>query len=438
MPVDSAIQNLVIQDITQSLIYNYPLDEGSGTDAINIDPSTQGNFLDQPMWDTDILEGDANRYIEIPRLVIPDGDDYQISFDWIRQDLTGSSTNGLLGEFDENSYLSIRDTGNANANQFTFRPSTGATFTIDNAVAGVALGQHARYKITQIGGTYTLYIDDVVIDSQVLATPDLIVNVLYVAATTGQKLPVGSALQNVVIENLTTDEFVHYKIDEGAGTEILAYDENGNVIQATPEEIIDGTFDQGLTHWPNPAGFNNSVTSNVLTIDRNGAGNVGAPNAGSSIVQGTRYILQFDLISASHNLQARAANSLLPGDATFTSADIGSVTLDFVATGSHVGEFQWWATGSADSAAEVANVSITEYYAKSGTVTPDASWSTTPEYSNDGSWTPDTDWQNIPDNSRHYPMEDGTAGAGTLVDVIGGHDATIVNYDSNSWVDIHN
>ena len=70
--------------------------------------------------------------------------------------------------------------------------------------------------------------------------------------------------------------------------------------------------------------------------------------------------------------------------------------------------------------------------ASSGIVTPDAAWSAVGDQSK-GAWTPDVDWQNIPDNSRHYPMHDGTPGSGVLQDIIGGHDATIQNYDADSW-----
>ena len=51
----------------------------------------------------------------------------------------------------------------------------------------------------------------------------------------------------------------------------------------------------------------------------------------------------------------------------------------------------------------------------------------------DGAWTPNTNWVAIADNSRFYPMDDGVEGSGTLKDIIGGNDGTIVNYDPDAW-----
>lgn len=54
-------------------------------------------------------------------------------------------------------------------------------------------------------------------------------------------------------------------------------------------------------------------------------------------------------------------------------------------------------------------------------------------FNNNGTWVPDTSWQFIPNNSRHYPINEGPDGAGTIVDTIGGYDGTIVNYDPAGW-----
>lgn len=42
-------------------------------------------------------------------------------------------------------------------------------------------------------------------------------------------------------------------------------------------------------------------------------------------------------------------------------------------------------------------------------------------------------WENIPANSRYYPMDDGPDGNGTIRDVLGGHDGTIINHNPDGW-----
>lgn len=67
----------------------------------------------------------------------------------------------------------------------------------------------------------------------------------------------------------------------------------------------------------------------------------------------------------------------------------------------------------------------------SGTVITNTDPITGPRDGN-GTWTA-TDWTAIADNSRFYPMNDGPQNGGTLADLRGGQDGTIVNYDADNW-----
>lgn len=49
----------------------------------------------------------------------------------------------------------------------------------------------------------------------------------------------------------------------------------------------------------------------------------------------------------------------------------------------------------------------------------------------DGTWNDGLNWTAVPDNSRFYPINEGTGA--TLVDKIGGNDATIQNFTEGGW-----
>jgi hypothetical protein len=52
-------------------------------------------------------------------------------------------------------------------------------------------------------------------------------------------------MRDVTFEDLTTGDYVQYKINEGAGTTVVAYDRNGNQIPGEDGTITpDANWDQ--------------------------------------------------------------------------------------------------------------------------------------------------------------------------------------------------
>ena len=65
IPANSALGDIIIRDLTNDREWIYTLDEGTGT-AINNTGKTQGNYLNQPLWERQTLDQNNTRTIDIP------------------------------------------------------------------------------------------------------------------------------------------------------------------------------------------------------------------------------------------------------------------------------------------------------------------------------------------------------------------------------------
>jgi hypothetical protein len=97
------------------------------------------------------------------------------------------------------------------------------------------------------------------------------------------------------------------------------------------ELIIDGTFEEGMTHWTNPTGYANSVTNNQLTIDRNfNSGVRDTFNIDSAFLAAPAlYKLTFDLISTTTVFDMTIGSGRVDPVTQWDSGDIGTITYTF-------------------------------------------------------------------------------------------------------------
>ena len=405
-----------------------------GTGIQNVDPSTQGNFLEQPLWDTTALIADGARYIEIPEFSTPIGDDWEISFDWIRQDRLGTSVCRLMGA--TGSSITVNDTGNAAPDNFVVATLEGAAAWV-GALSGIALGSHDNYRVRGTSTSTELFVNDVSLGfSSVQGRTGILVNQLY-AYGSANMLPANSAMQNVTLHNLTTGEYVQYKTDEGSGLDVLAYDINGDAIGEGPDIVVNGTFPYNVNDWSENLGAVVSWDNGAMSVQRT----AGSTDAGYQLIptiEGETYELTFDItdIGGSTGGWVRVSGSV--GAGITASAYLSESALP---VGSHTFRFLAQATepylcfgglGGGTSTQVYDNIIVKQV--SDGTITPDADWQDTGSYSSGGEFT-DSNWTKISDNSRIYAM---TGGSSTLpaVDATGTEVpaavATIQNY-TDEW-----
>ena len=219
LPTNSALQNIRIRDLTEGRSWEYKLDEGAGTDAPNTDPSTQGNYLNQPLWDRYTLDGDGARYVEIPEFNIGDSEDCRVTLDIIRPSANGmmvcgdASGGGLLWQFSD---------------ELQFGQSGGSAISMD--ISSVATGQHFSAKFERISNVTSAYLNGEYQNQIGNLTGAM--NFFQLMAREGAVVLPDGAIANVILENLTTGEYVEYRIDEGSGTVVKAYSKGGAELSA--------------------------------------------------------------------------------------------------------------------------------------------------------------------------------------------------------------
>jgi hypothetical protein len=130
------------------------------------------------------------------------------------------------------------------------------------------------------------------------------------------------------------------------------------------ELIVDGTFENGLTNWANPTDYNDSVSNNQLTIDRNSANVVrnvfNTPGGNTLLAAPTLYKLTFDLISVTNEIDMRVAGGKVDPIVVWDSSDIGTITYTFTPRLAGVFGFRLPSLTNPTDTAVVANVSVKE------------------------------------------------------------------------------
>lgn len=366
------------------------IDANTKYGLISIDHNS-GAFFHGPIWDvklndsaviqdTDVLEGNGTRYITIPEFTIPEDDGRRVSWDGIYDNAVGIYY--ILGSADSSAY--IRITGDTGLVRWR---NGGISRDVAAGLAGLANGQHYHAEfIIDAAGVGSLEVDGVETGTLTNGALEFAVDEVGASAGGAGAIRVGSAIQNVTLRNTTTDEYLQYKIDEGAGTEIKAYDINGDEIGLGAEE------------WTNPP------ANLPADFDDLGGGVYDRPVATASnptfgmlnCIEGVSYLFTYTVAVTTGTYTANAGgtktgNIGTGGTKSHVLVGGSGTTLGFTVASGFTGTFS--------------NISVKE--TKDGTVTPDASWA------------------NIPNNSRHYPMNEGSGA--TLFDVLGGHDGTIIN-----------
>lgn len=393
LPANAALQNVIIRDLTNNRTWEFKLDEGAGTDAPNTG-TAQGNYLNQPLWNRATLDGDGTRYIEIPEFRTESTENVRIKGAWIRRDRTGTDRTFLLGDDTKfGSFVVAYDSGYATPNDFGFQYDNAAGTTWVGALTDIAQGQHFDWEVVAGSSTVELFINGESKGSQGLSRNVFLANVLC-RANADRVLPSGSAIGNVILENLTTGDYVEYRIDEGSGIAVKAYDRDGN-------EIGDGAN----LYYQQDALFEleQDWTVNNGLLDKTG-GSFGRAYCTDSLAEsGKRYRVQGTVTKrggGNVRLSVESGAALLDVSASGQIDEIVVADVD--------GRFNF--NGGTFDGSVISTINEVPH----GTITPDASWTMQPEYSNDGAWTPDADWQFFEDNSRYYPLSEGYGSGGVV------------------------
>lgn len=172
-----------------------------------------------PLQNRYVCYGNGSRYVQLENPIVLEGD-FEIEFDWIRQDGTGTASAAVLGSTIDDTYLDIWDSGSAAPGRLRIRIG-GGNGLIENAYANVAIGQHCRSKLVRTGTSNELFIDGVSVGSATRAGTARIDLIGSIVAGGGRQIPTNSTLQNVIIRDLGRSLTWEFKLDEGAGTDAL-------------------------------------------------------------------------------------------------------------------------------------------------------------------------------------------------------------------------
>jgi hypothetical protein len=112
---------------------------------------------------------------------------------------------------------------------------------------------------------------------------------------------VGS-IDNVTVEEVNTGLQGYWKMGDGTNDEYpVIYDQTNPTLGS--EVVTNGNFSNGTTDWTNNGTSVLSVSSGIMTIDRNSSGVANQCYQDLTTVNGSQYILSINQIAASHGIQ---------------------------------------------------------------------------------------------------------------------------------------
>jgi len=167
---------------------------------------------DSPLQDRTVMQADGDRYVQLNTTIALDTD-FEIEFDYIRQDRTGTNATRIIGSTDGSSYVALYDTGSALAGYI--RVDFGANFKQStDALTGVAIGQHVNIRLRSVGDQFDCYVDGVLKDDDSTTRPvgSLEIDQLYQGGVNTAEA--GSGLGNVKVTDLTTGDTWIYALED--------------------------------------------------------------------------------------------------------------------------------------------------------------------------------------------------------------------------------
>lgn len=175
-------------------------------------------YDESPIHNTWANMGNGSRYGELEQAIVLEGD-FEISFDWIRQnsaqvetEVLGGGTGDWIGVVNSGS------TDNVNVG------SNGVARVWVGAAADIAIGQHFNVRIvgTTKNSNLELFIDGISKGNAggTLATTDFYIEKFYRGRSTQtlRGVAANSAVQNLIIKDLDNNLTWNYPLDEGPAT----------------------------------------------------------------------------------------------------------------------------------------------------------------------------------------------------------------------------
>lgn len=175
-------------------------------------------FTDQsPLQGGSFMPGNGvDRYAQIPEITL--SGDFEIEFWWVRQDRIGNDYSVLLSL---NGAGSLRALDSAHPNGPDIVINMGTSYVFTDALLGVAQGEHVLIKVVRTGANIEIFVNGITKGVNIIAG-DFIVEELY----NSSRSPT-SAVSNVLITNLTNNDYWEYRNKDDTDTVLKDYGPNG-------------------------------------------------------------------------------------------------------------------------------------------------------------------------------------------------------------------
>ena len=181
--------------------------------------------------ETMYVEGDGTRYGTIPRVSIPETDSFEVAFDWLRHDISGTTSTGVISNLDDEpafvSQLFVSDASHAstpNGISISFTAS-GTNYSIINATDGVSEGQWASVlvrvsRLAENQSSLEAFVDGASTGSVQAPSRSFVFKAIGKFWDNIGVMSNGAAFQNIVVTNTTTNTTWRFPLDESEGTVI--------------------------------------------------------------------------------------------------------------------------------------------------------------------------------------------------------------------------
>ena len=373
-----------------------------------------------PLHGRDVMYGNGSRYAIIPIAIL--GGDFDISLSVIRAEV-GASSQAIAGDIVNLTGLHIHDTDSATPDRVTIRIFNVDT-NFDNALANIQVGQHFRIEVQRRGSNAELFIDGVSQGTLACQSGTAFFDQIAASAMTNA-VPTNGAVGDVVINDILASRRYEYLVNEGSGIRVTNTDPDTG--DQTLKFTSNSQFNTTIDPWEETSAGANISWDNGRLYMKPDANNKGAA---------TPTLFRADyggVIRVSFDWEVKQ----------WASGNVIQVSAGSTPLSTAYGTELIFIDGSENSGSSTVYLSATNPSAyadflqiKPGAINPNSTevWIDNVEVHlvSNGYWDDDGGWTDVPSNSRHYPMGEGTGA--TLNDTIGGHDATIINFDEGNWV----
>ena len=198
----------------------------------------------------------VDHYAAIPEITL--AGDFEIEFDWVRRDVTGSSFVAILGsDGDNEDGIFLFDSAGPVPNGVQFR-ATGSGANLEGVFSGVAQGEHVKVRVERVSDVLTFYVNG--IDKGFVVVPGAFNIERFGSYSLGSGW-LNSECAFVTIRDVDQDISYVFSNKDDAGADFAESNlpprqpefddlwatgvENGNLIQSAASYSVGFTFNSG-------------------------------------------------------------------------------------------------------------------------------------------------------------------------------------------------